>query len=38
MADTSGKFIIRRHTPRRTLLLRIATLLIGLFALYVVFE
>src|ERR1700734_2923150 len=38
MADTSGKFVIRRHTPRRTLLLRIATLLIGLFALYVVFE
>jgi hypothetical protein len=38
MADTSDKFIIRRHTPRRTLLLRVATLLIGLFALYVVFE
>jgi hypothetical protein len=38
MAETSGKFIIRRHTPKRTLLLRIATLLIGLFALYVVFE
>jgi hypothetical protein len=38
MADTPGKFVIRRHTPVRTLLLRAATSLIGLFALYVVFE
>ncbi len=38
MVDTTGKFVIRRHTPVRTWLLRIATTLIGLFALYVVFE
>ena len=38
MADPTGRFIIRRHTPVRTLLLRTTTLLIGLFALYVVFE
>jgi len=38
MADPTGKFVIRRHTPTRTLLLRIATVLVGLFALYVVFE
>lgn len=38
MADPTGRFIIRRHTPVRTLLLRAAALLIGLFALYVVFE
>ena len=31
-------FVIRRHTPVRTVLLRAAALLIGLFALYVVFE
>ena len=31
MADPTGKFVIRRHTPTRTLLLRIATILIGLF-------
>jgi uncharacterized protein DUF6776 len=38
MADATDKFVIRRHTPTRTLLLRTAALLIGLFALYVVFE
>ncbi|HTY92992.1 MAG TPA: DUF6776 family protein [Steroidobacteraceae bacterium] len=38
MADPIGRFVIRRHTPVRTLLLRTAGLLIGLFALYVVFE
>jgi hypothetical protein len=38
MTDTSGKFVIRRHTPVRTVVLRTATALIGLFALYVVFE
>jgi hypothetical protein len=38
MADATDKFVIRRHTPTRTLLLRSAALLIGLFALYVVFE
>ncbi|HEY1899270.1 MAG TPA: DUF6776 family protein [Steroidobacteraceae bacterium] len=38
MADPTDKFVVHRHTPVRTLLLRIATLLIGLFALYVVFE
>ena len=38
IADPTGKFVIRRHTPTRTLLLRTATALIGLFALYVVFE
>jgi hypothetical protein len=38
MADVTDKFVIRRHTPLRTLLLRTAALLIGLFALYVVFE
>ncbi len=38
MDDPIGKFVIRRHTPVRTWLLRVATLLIGLFALYVVFE
>jgi hypothetical protein len=38
MADATDKFVIRRHTPTRTLLLRCAALLIGLFALYVVFE
>jgi len=38
MADTTGKFVIRRHMPVRTRLLQIATALIGLFALYVVFE
>ncbi len=38
MADPTGKFVIRRHTPGRTRLLRIAVPLIGAFALYVVFE
>ena len=38
MAEATDKFVIRRHTPVRTLLLRTAGLLIGLFALYVVFE
>src|SRR5580692_8966290 len=38
MAEVTDKFVIRRHTPTRTLLLRSAALLIGLFALYVVFE
>ena len=38
MTDPTGKFVIRRHTPVRTVLLRTATALIGLFALYVVFE
>ena len=38
MTDTTGKFVIRRHTPVRTVVLRTATVLIGLFALYVVFE
>jgi hypothetical protein len=38
MADPTGKFVIRRHTPVRTRLLRIAVPLIGVFALYVVFE
>jgi FtsP/CotA-like multicopper oxidase with cupredoxin domain len=37
-ADPTGKFVIRRHTPVRTRLLQAAALLIGLFALYVVFE
>jgi hypothetical protein len=38
MADATDRFIIRRHTPLRTLLLRCAAVLIGLFALYVLFE
>jgi hypothetical protein len=38
MAEITDKFVIRRHTPLRTLLVRTAALLIGLFALYVVFE
>ena len=38
MTDTTRLFVIRPHTPVRTVLLRIAALLIGLFALYVVFE
>ena len=38
MTDTTGKFVIRRHTPVRTVVLRTATVLIGLFAMYVVFE
>ena len=38
MAEATDKFVIRRHTPVRTLLLRTAAVLIGLFALYVVFE
>jgi hypothetical protein len=38
MAEATDKFIIRRHTPVRTRLLGTAALLIGLFALYVVFE
>ena len=38
MTDTTRMFVIRRHTPVRTVLLRAAALLIGLFALYVVFE
>jgi hypothetical protein len=38
MSDTTRMFVIRRHTPVRTVLLRVAALLIGLFALYVVFE
>ncbi|HEX3835752.1 MAG TPA: DUF6776 family protein [Steroidobacteraceae bacterium] len=38
MAEATDKFVIRRHTPVRTLLLRTAGILIGLFALYVVFE
>jgi hypothetical protein len=38
MTDTQRMFVIRRHTPVRTVLLRIAALLIGLFALYVLFE
>ncbi len=38
MADPTGKFVIRRHTPMRTQLLRVAMLLIVAFALYVVFE
>ena len=38
MAEVTDKFVIRRHTPLRTLLLRTAALLIGLFALYVFFE
>jgi hypothetical protein len=38
MSDTQRMFVIRRHTPVRTVLLRIAALLIGLFALYVLFE
>jgi hypothetical protein len=38
MAEATDKFVIRRHTPVRTRLLRSAALLIGLFALYVVFE
>ena len=38
MTDTTGKFVIRRHTPVRTVVLRTAAVLIGLFALYVVFE
>jgi len=38
MAEVTDKFVIRRHTPMRTLLLRTAALLIGLFALYVLFE
>lgn len=38
MAEITDKFVIRRHTPLRTLLLRSAGLLIGLFALYVLFE
>jgi hypothetical protein len=38
MTDPIGKFVIRRHTPVRTVVLRTVTGLIGLFALYVVFE
>jgi hypothetical protein len=38
MVEATDKFIIRRHAPVRTLLLRTAAILIGLFALYVVFE
>jgi hypothetical protein len=38
MAEATDKFVIRRHTPVRTLLLRTAAILIGVFALYVVFE
>jgi hypothetical protein len=38
MAEATDKFVIRRHTPVRTLLLRTAAVLIALFALYVVFE
>ncbi|HEY6453670.1 MAG TPA: DUF6776 family protein [Steroidobacteraceae bacterium] len=38
MAEATDKFVIRRHAPVRTLLLRTAAILIGLFALYVVFE
>jgi hypothetical protein len=38
MTDTTRMFIIRRHTPVRTVLLRAAALLIALFALYVLFE
>lgn len=38
MTDTTRMFVIRRHTPVRTVLLRTAALLIGLFALYVLFE
>jgi hypothetical protein len=38
MVDPVGRFVVRRHTPVRTVLLRTATILIGLFALYVVFE
>ncbi len=38
MTDPIGKFVIRRHAPVRTVVLRTATMLIGLFALYVVFE
>jgi hypothetical protein len=38
MAEATDKFVIRRHTPVRTRLLGTAALLIGLFALYVVFE
>jgi len=38
MTETTGEFIIRRHTPRRTQWLRAAAGLIGLFGLYVVFE
>jgi hypothetical protein len=38
MAEATDKFVIRRHTPVRTLLLRTAAVLIGLFALYGVFE
>jgi FtsP/CotA-like multicopper oxidase with cupredoxin domain len=37
-ADPTGKFVIRRHTPVRMRVLQAAALLIGLFALYVVFE
>ena len=33
MAEATDKFVIRRHTPVRTLLLRTAAVLIGLFAL-----
>jgi hypothetical protein len=38
MSDTTRMFVIRRHTPVRTVLLRTAALLIGVFALYVLFE
>ena len=38
MTDVTGKFVIRRHAPVRTVVLRTVTVLIGLFALYVVFE
>ncbi|HTV78256.1 MAG TPA: DUF6776 family protein [Steroidobacteraceae bacterium] len=38
MSDTTRMFVIRPHTPVRTVLLRIAVVLIGLFALYVLFE
>ena len=37
-ADPTGKFVIRRHTPVRARVLQAAALLIGVFALYVVFE
>jgi hypothetical protein len=36
--DLPQKFVVRRHAPLRTLVLRAAALLIGVFALYVLFE
>jgi TolA-binding protein len=38
MTDMTDRFVIRRHTPVRTVMLRLAGLLVALFALYVVFE